>query len=725
VWDFGDGQTSTEADPVHQYTGAGAFVARLDIAGANGCENYTSIRLEIFTEPVADFIMPPDPICTNSEILFSNSIGDEYKGYLTYQWYVGEDLASEERDLKYTFTETGTADIKLVVAIPGCADEKIESIGEVKKGPTLEFSLDTSCENEPIQFTSNISEAVTSYAWTFGDGEISTEENPEHTFTNPGMFPVSLAALSESGCNSTVSKDLMIYAKPVTDFEINTDPPFCTGKNIAFSDNTTSADSEVTLLEWDFGDAMSSTDQFPTHVFTEPNNYEVILTATTNAGCSQKAVKTLDIDASPEIEFSITSLCVGMPVAFNGSSVDDVLSWEWNIGDKMYAIHNPSHTFRTSGIYDVEVKAFSDNGCEASITQQIKLPEKLNPDFLIAKNCVEETAIFTDVTSGEDAVLQWEWLLSGEESPFYGNPMEFVFSETGEQTITLNITTEAGCSYTKTSTFNVVPFPKASFTVSSEIGSPPFPVDFTNRSTDATQYLWTFGDASTSDEESPAHTFTETGEYHVSLLASNDEGCEDSFSKLISMSPANPDVNILAITTSENPDRSLKVVITLQNDGNTILKDLPVDIDVSGNIDLREIIKGPVMPQSRFNLTLSYGLKLTNDVNFICAEAILENDQSLQTNRNCVEFTKELIFRPGYPNPVREALTVEWIALTDETITVSLFNSLGTKMWVYDFTSEKGLNQRAIDVESLQKGIYMLVFEAQGIKTTQRLLLTR
>jgi PKD repeat protein len=317
------------------------------------------------------------------------------------------------------------------------------------------------------------------------------------------------------------------------------------------------------------------------------------------------------------------------------------------------------------------------------------------------------------------------WDINNEESAFYGNPMENAFHEAEAQTVTMNITSESGCTYFKTKTFDIVPAPEALFSVSSDIGSPPFPVDFTNRSANASAFQWNFGDGAVSQEQSTAHVFAEDGEYAVTLEASNDQGCTDTFTKKIVITPSFPDISVLAITTTKNPDKTLKVVITLENQGNTILNDLPVDIDVSGTIDLRELVKGPVMPHARFNLTLGYALKADDRITFLCAEAMLKEDRVPLSNRTCIQFGDEVVIRPGYPNPVQQHLTVEWIATTEQNVTVSLFNSLGNKMWSHDFMSQKGLNQKIFDVESLQTGIYMLILEAGNIKTRQRLLLTK
>jgi hypothetical protein len=87
-------------------------------------------------------------------------------------------------------------------------------------------------------------------------------------------------------------------------------------------------------------------------------------------------------------------------------------------------------------------------------------------------------------------------------------------------------------------------------------------------------------------------------------------------------------------------------------------------------------------PGVRFTLTLAHGIHLSKDVTFVCADAGLEGDKDPEANRNCIQFNKELEFRPEYPNPAKDFLSVEWIATEDDQpVTISLTNSQGVKLW--------------------------------------------
>ena len=69
-------------------------------------------------------------------------------------------------------------------------------------------------ENEKIQFTINeISGGFPpyTYEWDFGDGEISTEENPTHAYTEAGYYTVSLTVTDDEGNSDTLTRDEYMY----------------------------------------------------------------------------------------------------------------------------------------------------------------------------------------------------------------------------------------------------------------------------------------------------------------------------------------------------------------------------------------------------------------------------------------------------------------------------------------------------------------------------------
>jgi outer membrane protein assembly factor BamB/nitrous oxidase accessory protein NosD len=128
-----------------------------------------------------------------------------------------------------------------------------------------------------------------SWSWDFGDGNSSTDQNPIHTYLNPGFYNVTLTVTRSNGQKRTVrfTNYIKVYNAPVSCFTANTNWGAVPGStpavynNIQFSD--TSANIPTSWL-WDFGDGTTSTLQNPTHAYTSVGDYIVTLTVINPAG---------------------------------------------------------------------------------------------------------------------------------------------------------------------------------------------------------------------------------------------------------------------------------------------------------------------------------------------------------------------------------------------------------------------------------------------------------
>jgi PKD repeat protein len=127
----------------------------------------------------------------------------------------------------------------------------------------------------------------TSWLWDTGDGINSKHAtNATHTFTNPGVYNVTLTVANEAG-NNTVTKPNYITVTPlqppVADFYANVTSGTAP-LTVLFA--ATSKGGEPTSLNWDFGDGINSKHAFafPFHTFTKPGNYTIILAVENAAG---------------------------------------------------------------------------------------------------------------------------------------------------------------------------------------------------------------------------------------------------------------------------------------------------------------------------------------------------------------------------------------------------------------------------------------------------------
>ncbi|MDD3932731.1 MAG: DUF2341 domain-containing protein [Methanoculleus sp.] len=127
-----------------------------------------------------------------------------------------------------------------------------------------------------VQFTDTSAGNPTSWAWTFGDSGTSSTQNPQHTYTTPGLYTVTLNATNEYGSDDEIRTDYITVYGPVTaQFTANT-----TGGTaplaVQFTDLSTGG---PTSWSWSFGDGNTSTNQNPVHTYTTAGAHTVTLTA--------------------------------------------------------------------------------------------------------------------------------------------------------------------------------------------------------------------------------------------------------------------------------------------------------------------------------------------------------------------------------------------------------------------------------------------------------------
>jgi PKD repeat protein len=728
-WSFGDGTSDSNntASVTHQYSTTGSKDVTLSIIAQNGCHNTTKKTIAIFNPPAASFTLPSHPHCTNQLYTFNNSSTFDVGSDPSWQWFVDNQELSTEKDLQHAFANTTDASIKLIASIPGCSSTVTRQFTSLIAGPMVDFNVVGKCDQEGIQFTSNISQPITSLSWSFGDGKTDTNPNPKNLFPGPGKYDVQLSTVSPSGCNNSATKKITIFTNPQPDFLVDGAPNSCTSALTKFTNQTQALpDGEINSWLWSFspGPSGSSTTENPSYQFSTAGDYNVSLKAVTKEGCSGTTQKSVPILQGPTATISNTPSCVGVPINFSasGSGLD---SYYWEMGTSYYTAPTPSHTFNLPGTFTSKLTVTSANNCQSTVSKQLVVPVVLVPDFSVIRNCVGYDTQLTDLTSGSDPVVQRDWEVAGMVNKT-GSPVLYNFASTGPRTVKLTVKSQAGCNYSRSKPINIVAAPVANFTVDPQSGGVPLVSQFTNTSLNATKFNWKFGDGiNESNANSPSFTFTSVGEYSVELTASNAEGCESNTSKIISAQTAVEDVEVKVINYTTNPDGSLKVIVTLQNNGNTILRNLPVDIDVSGITTLREIVPGPINPSTLYNLVLGSTFTVPERLNFFCAASSLTNDVTPENNRVCKELREQISLLDSYPNPVKQNLIINWIASQNEPVTIEIIDMFGKIVLSNSQTSSEGLNEFSWDAGRVENGLYIVKMTSKSSSKTERILIAR
>jgi PKD repeat protein len=335
------------------------------------------------------------------------------------------------------------------------------------QAPDITFSTgDNLCISNPIAFNSNTEATITSYDWDFGDGNTSAAANPSYTYASAGRYAVKLSVTDVNGCNNLVIDSVRVFDEPVPDFLATAQGSICSQKPILF-ENLTNLPTDATF-SWDLGDGTSSTEEEPEHVYAEAGEYTV--TQSINmAGCMVERTKTITVNPGPSVAFQVANNCLGEISQFQNNSQGQFLdSYLWDFGDGTQSTQaNPSHLYDTAGVYNVQLSAFTTNGCDFTISQEVEIQPLASIAFQSDIACAGQPTQFVEQVSIDQANITdylWDFGVLGTQSDISteASPV-FAYPAAGVYNVSLQVTTSDGCTSSGSQEILVNTAPEAAF----------------------------------------------------------------------------------------------------------------------------------------------------------------------------------------------------------------------------------------------------------------------
>jgi len=223
-WDFGDGATSTEADPVHVYAAPGLYTVVLDVANANGTDQ-TSLPVDVqIAPPLVGIAGTPTAGTAPLAVSFDGSnLGGPVTGW---SWDFGDGSSSTEEDPSHVYAGAGLYTVTLTASGPGGVDALTvpDLVSVVDPAPVAAFSAAPRVGVAPLSvaFTDGSTGPITAWSWDFGDGATSTEASPSHVYAVPGLYTVTLSVVGPGGSDTLSRVDLVdvSFPAPVASFQV-------------------------------------------------------------------------------------------------------------------------------------------------------------------------------------------------------------------------------------------------------------------------------------------------------------------------------------------------------------------------------------------------------------------------------------------------------------------------------------------------------------------------
>jgi len=501
-----------------------------------GCISRDTVNVVVLPRPVPLFTAVPASGCTPLTVNFTNSTTASPGN--SYTWTFGNgNTSGNQNPPSQTYIANQNDSIYtielLVTNSSGCSDS-VTHIVTVHPEPIAGFTMsdDTVCALDNIIFT-NTSIGQTINAWNFGDAGTSATTNPVHAYTAAGTYTVTLVTTTAFGCDDTITAVVVVDSIPNTAFAASVE---CVGDSTIFTNNTTG--NVVTWL-WNFGDATSASSQTPNHLYASSGTYNVTLTATNAAGCSDFVTQSVTVNLVPVAQFATTTVCVGQSTTFTDQTSGAPISWSWDYGDAspFGNAQNPTHVYAVAGTYTTTLIVAAGSGCGDTITGIVTVNPIPTAQFTFVSVCATDTTDFTSTSLGGPTTYTWDF---GDGSPLdvSNNPTpSHVYPLSGTYNVILTAGYGTGCTHSTTIAVQANPRTVPSF--ASNVPCLGLPTNFTDATTNTpTQWQWDFGDGSPLNAtQNPSHTYAAPGSYPVTLVTQNGFGCIDSITTTVTVYP--------------------------------------------------------------------------------------------------------------------------------------------------------------------------------------------
>ncbi|UKN02999.1 PKD domain-containing protein [Paracrocinitomix mangrovi] len=548
-WDFDGAGSSTQQNPNIGFATAGTYNVQLISSSDLGCIDSITIPIVVIDAPIAD--IGPTDFCAGLTIDFANNSGPGSNGF---HWDFGTGNPADTSDLQNpTFTYPGFGSYTVTLtAQSGTVCQTIATLPIIVSEINADFvAADTACQGSIIAFndasTTQAGTTITDWDWNFGDLNVSSQQNPQHSYNTSGTIPVQLIVESNIGCIDTITYDVEIMAPPVANAGLDT--AVCVS-NPSYQLN--GAVVNVTGGVWSGNGgvftpsaANLTATYFPSLGELNAGSTDLVLTTAATPYCAADTdtitifyLSTPTIDAGLTIEVCDDTTYIQMDgtVQFATNIVWTTTgAGSFNDDSQLDAIYtfSPGEIVAGDSILFM-VETFNFSGCpddQDSVWLFFNSPPTMNVVFDDTVCAGFPIPLNSNSTTGNGL-----WTTSGDgifnpdssDATLYDHGAND--EANGNVTIYFESLDNGGCpTLYDTLLITIVPSPDPGFSfVETCFGTQTVFTDSSSSIDPITNWDWTFEPGQTSTSQNPTYNFLSPGVHPVQLIVTSANGCQDT-----------------------------------------------------------------------------------------------------------------------------------------------------------------------------------------------------
>lgn len=408
---------------------------------------------------------------------------------------------------------------------------------DVRNVPIVEAGPDKQiCRGSTVQLNGFASGTgpVYTYSWTPNDPAAAISNA---TITSPFVGPAfttqyTLTATS-NGCSASDTVNVMVHTLPTAAIQ----PPvtdICQGESITLIGN---ADGDPTglayIYSWTNGSTLSDTTKATTIATpSTTTTYQLYAGTTECIGFVDAVTVTVKPTPITDITMPDTIICFGTTIdlkanyAFVGTAPATPIVYLWTPSEGLSAtnISNPTATPTHTTTYVATISV--GGSCPTKDSVRVDVTPSLNVVATADTNVLCGHKGTNLYASGGLGNPTYTWSPASMVSNEHAQNPQYVDTTAGVKVLTLTIK-EGACTESNTLTLTVHPGPTSDYYASHKEGCVPMEVNFLEKTTNTTNFIWHFGDGEISNNPNPTHIYTKPGTYLVDLVALGAGGCAD------------------------------------------------------------------------------------------------------------------------------------------------------------------------------------------------------
>lgn len=476
IWNFGNGGEYLEENLCNFYSFPGCYPVTLSVITNNGCTDTVTIDTICIGGPyVSSYTVAPTSLCAckdtvhytiatvgATQLMFISGCN---QGFQAINPIIPIGTVTNPTvftfDVPYCIVDSCLPQITLGNAT-GC--QTLLNLPRVYiDTPIAKFGISTAlCSNNEVCFTdssfNNIDPNGNNWLWSFGDANdtaTSSQQNPCHTYTQPGTYTVTLIVKPNSKCSDTTSRTVTILPSPQANFSYTITDTCRTATLCYTSTSTPVPGTTISNWQWCYYNGSCINSNGSCQQYPVEGAYPTTLQITDNRGC--KADTTINtivnsihhIKAIPAV--SMIDDCRFSTVCMVDSSITENLTHNrfWLFASNTSINQSTCFIEPDAGSYPVTLIVSDATGCRDTAVTNVQL-NPLTPVAAFNYNVVGTTVYFSNHSTGSDS---WLWYLYNNATSINTSP-DYTYPAAGQYEVSL-IAFKGNCSDTIVDTVTI------------------------------------------------------------------------------------------------------------------------------------------------------------------------------------------------------------------------------------------------------------------------------